>query len=121
MPAGTMADQDPEPTDPERLLLHLIDVGAAKGEDGLVCPICRHHEWDILGPAIAIDPVNSRPGVQVGRPMLQVVCSTCFYMQHFLWEPIRRKQFSSEALARTIHALQRWPGIPASSLVSARL
>jgi hypothetical protein len=93
-----MPDQGPEPTDAERMLLHLIDVGVAKGEDGLVCPVCHQHEWDVLGLAVAPDPINSRPGVQVGRPMIQVVCATCFYLQHFLWEPIRRKQFSSEAL-----------------------
>ena len=47
---------------------------------------------------VAIDPAASRPGALTGRPMMQVVCRTCSYLQHFLWEPIRQKRFSSEAV-----------------------
>lgn len=91
-----MADQDPGPSDTERFLLHLLEAGGANAS--FACPVCNTHNWDILGLVFAIDPVNSRPGVQVGRHMMQVVCRTCSYLMHFLWEPIRQKQFSSEAL-----------------------
>jgi hypothetical protein len=94
MPAETMPDQEPELTDPERLMLHLVDVTTT----GLACPVCQSHNWDVLGLVVAADAINSRPGALTGRPMMQVVCRTCGYLMHFLWELIRQKQFPSGAL-----------------------
>lgn len=86
----------PEPTDLERLQLHLIDVGVV---DVLTCPVCRQHGWEVLGPVLGVTLDDApTPGVLRGRSTMQVVCRTCFYLRYFLWEPIRQRQFSSEAL-----------------------
>src|SRR5262245_2207687 len=93
-----MPDESPEPTDFERMLLHLRNRRGRGGEDLCPCPVCDDHDWDVLGLVTVPNiPRADSPGAR-SRPMMQVVCNTCFHMQHFLWEPIRRRQFLPEAL-----------------------
>lgn len=55
------------------------------------CPICHKRDWYIAGLEQALGYQRGEQSLTApAMPIVQVMCTTCFYVRQFAWVPIQR-------------------------------
>jgi hypothetical protein len=78
----------PDPADAELFKAHLQNY-----LENLVCPICKSTKWEVGGPVAEIGYskrgyYGAIPDSSDLFPLAFMICSTCFFVHQFAWNPI---------------------------------